>query len=97
MANCLKCIHYNVCSALESGEDYINEDCDEYVEEANTNENNLLLIMAKGISKMCKETPCDKCMFYTQHQTEFTLFVMVCAVLTNILMSGLMMRRNKHD
>ena len=74
MADCLKCIHYNVCSALESGEDYINEDCDEYVEEANTNENKLLLIMAKGISKMCKETPCDKCMFYTQHQTEFTLF-----------------------
>lgn len=67
MANCLNCIHYNVCSALESGEDHINEDCDEYVEETNTNESNLLLIMTKGISKMCKETPCDKCLFYPQH------------------------------
>lgn len=72
MANCLNCIHYNVCSALESGEDHINEDCDEYVEETNTND--LLLIMAKGISKMCKQTPCYKCLFYQNGLCYFDKF-----------------------
>lgn len=32
MANCMKCVHSNVCRALDNGDDYIKEDCTEYLE-----------------------------------------------------------------
>lgn len=45
MANCMECAHSNVCRALDNGDDYIKEDCAEYLEFSDTTK----------IAYLCKE------------------------------------------
>lgn len=53
MANCMECAHSNVCRALDNGDDYIKEDCAEYLEYQKIDGN--LKELPHSIAYLCKE------------------------------------------